>query len=145
MQLMKISEEALTIRMIFRAPKKDLQSKDFLGKNFRAPAKIFAKQKDLWEKEEQALKTWCLPSGKYPKRALCDDAVPPIGLEPIRLSAQDPKSCTSANSVTAAYAPSLTGRRAKFSGCLYSMLRPLPSPSEGVSLSAGAGVPSGAA
>ncbi|PWM54648.1 MAG: hypothetical protein DBX60_00620, partial [Bacillota bacterium] len=37
---------------------------------YGAPAKIFAKQKDFWEKEEQALKTWCLPSGKYPKRAL---------------------------------------------------------------------------
>ena len=37
---------------------------------YGAPAKIFAKQKDLWGKEEQALKTRCLPSGKYPKRAL---------------------------------------------------------------------------
>ena len=28
-----------------------------------------APKKDFWEKEEQTLKTWCLPSGKYSKRA----------------------------------------------------------------------------
>ena len=115
------------------------------------PAKIFAKQKDFWEKEEQALKPWCLPQGKYPKRALkmgppqrflrskkiCGersgghqskaanevnglrnlprrDVVPPTGLEPIRLPAQDPKSCASANFATAAYTPPLAGRRAIF-------------------------------
>ena len=37
--------------------------------------------------------------------------VPPIGVEPIRLAAQDPKSCASANFATAAYAPPLAGRR----------------------------------
>ena len=33
------------------------------------PRKDFALAKDLWEKEVQALKTRCLPQGKYPKRA----------------------------------------------------------------------------
>ena len=28
--------------------------------------------KDFWEEEEQALKTWCLPQGKYPERVLWD-------------------------------------------------------------------------
>ena len=81
---------------------------------FRAPAKIFAKQKDLWGKEEPTLSAWHSPSGGCPQKASCSDVVPPTGLEPIRLPAQDPKSCASANFATAAYTPPLAGRRAIF-------------------------------
>ena len=79
---------------------------------FRAPAKNFAKQKDLWGKEEPTLSAWHSPSGGCPQKASCSDVVPPTGLEPIRLPAQDPKSCASANFATAAYTPPLAGRRA---------------------------------
>ena len=81
---------------------------------YGAPAKIFAKQKDLWGKEEPTLSAWHSPSGGCPQKASCSDVVPPTGLEPIRLPAQDPKSCASANFATAAYTPPLAGRRAIF-------------------------------
>ena len=36
----------------------------FVGGYLWGPRKDFFAEKDFWEKEEQALKTWCLPSGK---------------------------------------------------------------------------------
>ena len=50
-----------------RTPKRFAKQKDL--REFSGFPKIFFAEKDFWEKEEQALKTWCLPSGKYPKRA----------------------------------------------------------------------------
>ena len=53
-----------------RAPKiRICLGRIFLWGLFSGFPKIFFEEKDFWEKEEQALKTWCLPSGKYPKRA----------------------------------------------------------------------------
>ena len=75
-------------------------------RNFSGPQKKICVAKIFWGKEEPTLSAWHSPSGGCPQKASCSDAVPPIGLEPIRLSAQDPKSCASANFATAAYAPS---------------------------------------
>ena len=53
-----------------RTPKRFAKQKDL--REFSGFPKIFFAEKDFWEKEEQALKPWCLPQGKYPERVLWD-------------------------------------------------------------------------